>query len=111
MAEYNAKDDWRLLISAARHTIRASLPDNEHMDVLTIQTMGLALNYGCRAGFALRHARRAVDIALLLPSERGCSLGFRNRDNYDRELRIRLYWILCEDSPVESLPVGDAMEA
>jgi hypothetical protein len=56
---YSAKADWRILYSAARATAR----DYWHADCVAAYSAGIAVDAGCRAGFALRHAVRAAECA------------------------------------------------
>jgi hypothetical protein len=58
---YSPKKDWRILYGAARATAR----DYWHVDVVAAYAIGIAADAGCRAGFALRHAARAAELALL----------------------------------------------
>jgi hypothetical protein len=58
---YSARADWKILYGAARATAR----DNWHRDAVAAYTIGIAVDGGCRAGFALRHAVRAAECALL----------------------------------------------
>jgi hypothetical protein len=58
---YSAKEDWRILYGAARATAR----DKWHVDVVAAYSAGIAVDAGCRAGFALRHAARAAECALI----------------------------------------------
>jgi hypothetical protein len=61
MATYSAKDDWRILYGTARATAR----DRWHRDAVAAYAVGIAVDGGCRAGFALRHATHAAECALL----------------------------------------------
>jgi len=58
---YSARADWKILYGAARAKAR----DNWHADCVAAYSVGIAADAGCRAGFALRHAVHAAELALL----------------------------------------------
>jgi hypothetical protein len=58
---YSARADWRILYGVARATAR----DNWNADCVAVYAAGIAADAGCRAGFALRHAARAAECALI----------------------------------------------
>jgi hypothetical protein len=65
----HAKNDWQTLFAAARNVAAtATFHDfgpNLHPDVLAVKAAAAAMDAGARAGFVLRHARRAADLALM----------------------------------------------
>lgn len=65
----NAHKDWRILFAAARNIVATAtfwdFGPVLHPDVVAVKAAAAAADAGARAGFCLRHARRAADLALL----------------------------------------------